>query len=80
MPAESSTVYELAVLGLLAESPMHGYELRKRLNATLGSFRAFSFGSLYPTLRRLQAAAFIATEEPGRRRRRRPADLASDPA
>jgi len=28
---------------------MHGYELRKRLNATLGSFRAFSFGSLYPT-------------------------------
>ena len=43
---------------------MHGYELRKRLNATLGSFRAFSFGSLYPTLRRLQAAGHIATEEP----------------
>jgi DNA-binding PadR family transcriptional regulator len=61
---ESSTVFELAVLGLLAESPMHGYELRKRLNATLGSFRAFSFGSLYPTLRRLQSAGHIATEEP----------------
>jgi DNA-binding PadR family transcriptional regulator len=61
---ESSTVFELAVLGLLAESPMHGYELRKRLNATLGSFRAFSFGSLYPTLRRLQAAGHIATEGP----------------
>ena len=43
---------------------MHGYELRKRLNATLGSFRAFSFGSLYPTLRRLQAAGQIATEGP----------------
>ena len=43
---------------------MHGYELRKRLNATLGSFRAFSFGSLYPTLRRLQAAGHIATEQP----------------
>jgi DNA-binding PadR family transcriptional regulator len=54
----------LAVLGLLAESAMHGYELRKRLNATLGSFRAFSFGSLYPTLRRLQTAGHIATEEP----------------
>ncbi len=64
MPAESSTVYELALLGVLAESPMHGYELRKRLTATLGSFRAFSFGSLYPTLRRLQAAAFITTEDP----------------
>jgi DNA-binding PadR family transcriptional regulator len=61
---ESSTVFELAVLGLLAESPMHGYELRKRLNATLGSFRAFSFGSLYPTLRRLQTVGHIVTEEP----------------
>ena len=61
---ESSTVFELAVLGLLAESPMHGYELRKRLNATLGSFRAFSFGSLYPTLRRSQTAGHIATEDP----------------
>ena len=61
---ESSSVFELAVLGLLSESPMHGYELRKRLNATLGSFRAFSFGSLYPTLRRLQAAGHIATEDP----------------
>jgi DNA-binding PadR family transcriptional regulator len=64
VPAESSTVYELALLGVLAESPMHGYELRKRLTATLGSFRAFSFGSLYPTLRRLQAGALIATEDP----------------
>src|SRR6478736_5949242 len=62
MVKETSTVFELAVLGLLAESPMHGYELRKRLNATLGSFRAFSFGSLYPTLRRLQTAGHIATE------------------
>jgi len=43
---------------------MHGYELRKRLNSTLGAFRAFSFGSLYPTLRRLQASGQIATEDP----------------
>jgi DNA-binding PadR family transcriptional regulator len=61
---ETSTVFELAVLGLLSESPMHGYELRKRLNLTLGSFRAFSFGSLYPTLRRLHDAGHIATEDP----------------
>ena len=27
-----SGVLELAVLGLLHESPLHGYELRKRLN------------------------------------------------
>ena len=39
---------ELAVLGLLHESPMHGYELRKRLTALLGWGRVLSFGSLYP--------------------------------
>ena len=53
---------ELAVLGLLHDSPMHGYELRKRLTGLLGAFRAFSFGSLYPTLRRLQRAGFIVEE------------------
>ena len=56
---------ELAVLGLLHESPMHGYQLRKQLHARLGTFRAFSWGSLYPTLRRLQRAGLIAeTDEP----------------
>ena len=45
---------ELAILGLLLESPMHGYELRKRLTGLLGAFRAFSYGSLYPALRRMQ--------------------------
>ena len=55
---------EIAVLGLLNESPMHGYELRKRLAATLGAFRAFSYGSLYPTLRRLSEAGWITEEAP----------------
>jgi DNA-binding PadR family transcriptional regulator len=54
---------EIAVLGLLNESPMHGYELRKRLSNLLGAFRAFSFGSLYPTLRRLAEAGWISEEE-----------------
>jgi DNA-binding PadR family transcriptional regulator len=56
-------VLELAVLGLLHESPLHGYELRQRLKATLGSFRAFSYGSLYPTLRRMKDAGWIAEDE-----------------
>jgi DNA-binding PadR family transcriptional regulator len=55
---------EIAVLGLLNESPMHGYELRKRLSTLLGAFRAFSYGSLYPTLRRLQEAGWIDEEAP----------------
>ncbi len=56
-------VLELAILGLLHESPLHGYELRQRLKATLGGFRAFSFGSLYPTLRRMKDAGWIAEDE-----------------
>lgn len=57
-------VLELAVLGSLHETPLHGYELRKRLNALLGMFRAFSYGSLYPCLRSLLAQGLIAEEQP----------------
>ena len=56
---------ELAVLGILLEAPMHGYELRKQLTTKLGAFRAaISYGSLYPTLRRLQAAGYITEASP----------------
>jgi DNA-binding PadR family transcriptional regulator len=55
---------EFAILGLLHESPMHGYELRKQLITKLGAFRAaISYGSLYPTLRRLQAAGLLTEGE-----------------
>ncbi|MFD0683971.1 PadR family transcriptional regulator [Actinomadura fibrosa] len=57
-------VLELAVLGLLHESPMHGYELRKRLNALLGMFRAFSYGSLYPCLKQLLTSGLIVEDRP----------------
>lgn len=45
---------ELAILGLLKERAMHGYELSKQLSARLGFFWTVSFGSLYPTLRKLE--------------------------
>src|SRR5437867_5622344 len=45
---------ELAILGLLKESSMHGYQLKKRLADTLGGFGQVSYGSLYPALKRLQ--------------------------
>lgn len=51
---------ELAILGLLQEAPMHGYELRKELATKLGAIRAaISYGTLYPTLRRLHEAGWI---------------------
>ena len=53
---------ELAILGLLFESPVHGYELRKQLSTRLGGLRMISYGSLYPALRRLTRAGLIAEE------------------
>lgn len=56
---------ELAILGLLQEAPMHGYELRKELATKLGTLRAaISYGTLYPTLRRLNQAGWISETEP----------------
>ncbi len=57
--ARRADVLELAVLGLLHEGPMHGYELRKRLNTTLGVFRALSYGTLYPALKGLLARGWV---------------------
>ena len=61
--ARRSGLLEVAVLGLLHESPMHGYELRKRLNTLLGTFRAISYGSLYPCLKGMLQAGWIAEED-----------------
>src|SRR5881628_2630498 len=43
-----AALLELAILGLLKEQELHGYELKKRLAETLGQFSGVSFGSLYP--------------------------------
>ncbi|MGN7247505.1 PadR family transcriptional regulator [Janibacter anophelis] len=58
---------EFAVLGLLHEDPLHGYELRRRLNTRLGAFRALSFGTLYPCLASLQGQGLVSVDrdEPG---------------
>ena len=55
-------VLELALLGLLHQTPMHGYELRRQRSSLLGTFRALSFGSLYPCLNDLLAEGLIAEE------------------
>lgn len=60
--ARTSGVIEFAILGLLHDSPMHGYELRKRLSAELGAFRAFSYGSLYPALKGLVSSGLITED------------------
>ena len=66
---------EVAVLGLLHDAPMHGYELRKQVNALLGWSRILSYGTLYPCLKALGKAGYIvadeAAEPEGRGRRAR---------
>jgi DNA-binding PadR family transcriptional regulator len=72
--ARKAASLELAVLGLLHESPLHGYELRKRLNLLLGWGRLLSYGSLYPALKRLLRAGWInevTATSPGVSRRQR---------
>lgn len=63
---------ELAVLGLLKEQPMHGYQLSRELGESLGGFWRVSYGSLYPTLRRLERAGAVeASVDPAERGRRK---------
>jgi DNA-binding PadR family transcriptional regulator len=58
---------DMAILGLLREGPLHGYELKQRL-VELGFWR-ISFGSVYPALRRLERASWIEVS-PGSGRRK----------
>ena len=60
-----SGVLELAILGLLDQSPMHGYELRKRLSGVLGPFHTISYGSLYPCLKDLVARGWLVEDGEG---------------
>lgn len=53
------SLLDLSLLGLLADQPLHGYELKKRL-ADLNEGRpGISFGSLYPALNRLDRDGLI---------------------
>lgn len=55
-----AALLEFAILGVLHDGALHGYELRKRLTTALGIFRALSYGSLYPALRALMEAGHIS--------------------
>jgi DNA-binding PadR family transcriptional regulator len=61
-----SAMLEMAVLGLLKEQDMHGYELRKRLADVYGFPSAVSFGSLYPALSRLEDVGAVRVLDPAK--------------
>jgi DNA-binding PadR family transcriptional regulator len=58
-------VLDLAILGLLFEQEMHGYEIRRRLRDELGLFANISFGSLYPALSRLERSGAVTVTGSG---------------
>ncbi len=56
---------DMAILGLLEERDLHGYEIRRQLRDNLGLLANVSFGSIYPALTRLEkSGAVVATEGP----------------
>jgi DNA-binding PadR family transcriptional regulator len=58
-----------AILALLAERPMHGYEMIQELEARTGGVWRPSPGSVYPTLQLLEDEDLVAGEEVEGRRR-----------
>jgi DNA-binding PadR family transcriptional regulator len=54
---------DLAILGLLEEEPLHGYEIRRQVREHLGVLANVSFGSLYPALARLEASGAVEATE-----------------
>ncbi|MFG2647804.1 PadR family transcriptional regulator [Streptomyces sp. NPDC048436] len=57
---------ELAILGFLYGTPLHGYELRKRITALTGHVRPVAESTLYPAIKRLEKAGLLAREtQPG---------------
>jgi DNA-binding PadR family transcriptional regulator len=54
---------KFALLELLRERPMHGYEMMKALEEKSGGFYTPSPGSIYPTLQMLEDRGFVSVQE-----------------
>jgi len=54
---------KFALLELLQERPMHGYEMMKALEEKSGGFYAPSPGSIYPTLQMLEDRGLVSVQE-----------------
>jgi DNA-binding PadR family transcriptional regulator len=58
----------LAILGLMSQRAMHGYELMSELSARMGRKYKASPGSIYPAVAALEAEGLIAGSEDADRR------------
>ena len=55
--------HKYLILGLLAEQPMTGYDIRKKVSDILAVATTTSYGSLYPTLHQLLEKDLVSVEE-----------------
>jgi PadR family transcriptional regulator AphA len=55
--------YKYLVLGLLADRPMSGYDIKKHVKTVLGAVTTASYGTLYPTLHKLLADGDVEMQE-----------------
>lgn len=64
---------ELAVLSVLEDGPLHGYEIARRIEQTTQGSLRFTLASLYPLLYRMEKQGWLRADweisESGRRRR-----------
>jgi DNA-binding PadR family transcriptional regulator len=60
------TAVTWAVLGLLAIRPMSGYDIKGAVDRTIRHFWAASYGQIYPELKRLEEAGWIAGKDADR--------------
>jgi PadR family transcriptional regulator, regulatory protein AphA len=60
------TAVTWAVLGLLGSKPMSGYDIKRAVDRTIRHFWAASYGQIYPELRRLEEAGWIAGKDAAR--------------
>lgn len=59
----NSKKMDYVLLGLLSHESMTGYEMKKRLDTTLRFFWGGSYGSIYPTLNRLETEGKVTKED-----------------
>ncbi len=64
---------ELAILALLNQEPLHGYEISKRIAEVTGGVLQFNLASLYPLLYRMERRGWVKGKweeaKSGRKRR-----------
>jgi DNA-binding PadR family transcriptional regulator len=58
-----------AILGILAEKDMHGYELKAGFDSKVGDFWSLNFGQIYSTLDRLEKDGLVIHDRQSQEKR-----------